>query len=165
MTDYKVFCGLDVARRASRVRARPGGSTTVRRRSAAGRGAATGRVRQGQEHRAVLVVVDQPNAIGALPIAFARSDGARGGASTGLAMRRVAKRTRGTGKTDARRTEVPTPRSSTTPPTRHAFPKPHDLNIERHPISLETTHWSVRHSHSCWSRRRARTSSRSCGEH
>ena len=50
----------------------------------------------------MLVVVDQPNTIGALPVAVARSMGVAVAYLPGLAMRRIADLHPGTAKTDAR---------------------------------------------------------------
>ena len=50
----------------------------------------------------MLVVVDQPNTIGALPVAVARSRGIDVAYLPGLAMRRIADLHAGTAKTDAR---------------------------------------------------------------
>ncbi len=55
-----------------------------------------------QRHGRVLVIVDQPNTIGALPIAVARSMGIQVAYLPGLAMRRIADLHPGTAKTDAR---------------------------------------------------------------
>lgn len=55
-----------------------------------------------QEHGPVLVVVDQPNTIGALPIAVARDCGADVAYLPGLAMRKAADLHPGASKTDAR---------------------------------------------------------------
>ncbi len=55
-----------------------------------------------QAHGPVLVIVDQPNTIGALPIAVARSMGIQVAYLPGLAMRRIADLHPGTAKTDAR---------------------------------------------------------------
>lgn len=55
-----------------------------------------------QTHGRVLVVVDQPNTIGALPIAVARSMGITVAYLPGLAMRRAADLYPGNAKTDAR---------------------------------------------------------------
>ena len=54
------------------------------------------------EHGRVLVIVDQPNTIGALPIAVARSMGIQVAYLPGLAMRRAADLYPGNAKTDAR---------------------------------------------------------------
>ena len=53
-------------------------------------------------HGKVLVIVDQPASIGALPVAVARSAGATVGYLPGLAMRRIADLHPGQAKTDAR---------------------------------------------------------------
>ena len=55
-----------------------------------------------QAHGRVLVIVDQPNTIGALPIAVARSMGIEVAYLPGLAMRRIADLHPGSAKTDAR---------------------------------------------------------------
>lgn len=55
-----------------------------------------------QTHGRVLVIVDQPNTIGALPIAVARSMGIQVAYLPGLAMRRAADLYPGNAKTDAR---------------------------------------------------------------
>ncbi|OKL50704.1 IS110 family transposase, partial [Bowdeniella nasicola] len=55
-----------------------------------------------QQHGSVLVVVDQPNTIGALPIAVARDLGAGVAYLPGLAMRKAADLYPGRSKTDAR---------------------------------------------------------------
>ncbi|MFC7626115.1 IS110 family transposase, partial [Microlunatus sp. GCM10028923] len=54
------------------------------------------------EHGRVLVVVDQPNTIGALPVAVARAMGIEVAYLPGLAMRRIADLHPGNAKTDAR---------------------------------------------------------------
>ncbi|QIK72071.1 IS110 family transposase [Propioniciclava coleopterorum] len=54
------------------------------------------------EHGRVLMIVDQPNTIGALPIAVARSMGITVAYLPGLAMRRIADLHPGNAKTDAR---------------------------------------------------------------
>ena len=53
-------------------------------------------------HGRVLVVVDQPATIGALPVAVAQAAGAAVGYLPGLAMRRIADLHPGQAKTDAR---------------------------------------------------------------
>lgn len=54
------------------------------------------------EHGEILLVVDQPATIGALPVAVARATGAAVGYLPGLAMRRIADLHPGQAKTDAR---------------------------------------------------------------
>lgn len=55
-----------------------------------------------QQHGAVLVVVDQPNTIGALPIAIARDRGCQVGYLPGLAIRKGADLYPGRAKTNKR---------------------------------------------------------------
>ena len=55
-----------------------------------------------QAHGTVLVVVDQPNTIGALAVAVAKDCGCRVGYLPGLAMRKAAQLMPGDAKTDAR---------------------------------------------------------------
>lgn len=55
-----------------------------------------------QEHGRVLVIVDQPTTIGALPVAVARDCGCEVAYLPGLAMRKAADLYPGTSKTDAR---------------------------------------------------------------
>lgn len=55
-----------------------------------------------KQHGTVLVVVDQPATIGALPIAVAQAEGVLVGYLPGLAMRRIADLHAGEAKTDAR---------------------------------------------------------------
>lgn len=55
-----------------------------------------------QDHGVVLMVVDQPNTIGALPIAVARDAGCQVGYLPGLAMRKAADLYPGRSKTDRR---------------------------------------------------------------
>lgn len=104
---YAVFCGLDVGkgthhavaltRDGTRVFDRELPQDETRLRELYARLA---------EHGRVLVVVDQPATIGALPIAVARAVGVDGSVEVaylpGLAMRRIADLHPGTAKTDAR---------------------------------------------------------------
>ena len=55
-----------------------------------------------KEHGSVLIVVDQPATIGALPVALARAEGVAVAYLPGLAMRRIADLHAGEAKTDAR---------------------------------------------------------------
>lgn len=101
--DYGVFCGLDVGKEAHHACALdPKGrrlfdaalpQDETRLRELFGKLAGYG---------PVLVVVDQPNTIGALPIAVARATGLEVAYLPGLAMRRIADLHPGTAKTDAR---------------------------------------------------------------
>ncbi len=55
-----------------------------------------------KQHGQILLVVEQPATIGALPVAVARSEGVLVGYLPGLAMRRIAELHSGEAKTDAR---------------------------------------------------------------
>jgi Transposase len=55
-----------------------------------------------KEHGQVLLVVDQPATVGALPVAVARDEGVLVAYLPGLAMRRIADLHAGEAKTDAR---------------------------------------------------------------
>lgn len=102
-TEYAVFCGLDVGKEAHHACAldRDG-----RRLFDAPLPQDENRLRhlfdQLGGHGPVLVVVDQPNTIGALPIAVARAMGVAVAYLPGLAMRRIADLHPGSAKTDAR---------------------------------------------------------------
>lgn len=102
-TGFDVWCGLDVGKQAHHACAL----------DAAGRKVFDKPLPQDQgklealfarllEHGQVLVVVDQPNTIGALPIAVARSMDITVAYLPGLAMRRAADLYPGNAKTDAR---------------------------------------------------------------
>lgn len=69
------------------------------------------------QHGRVLVVVDQPNTIGALPIAVARSMGIQVAYLPGLAMRRIADLHPGNAKTDARDASIIADAARTMPHT------------------------------------------------
>lgn len=103
MSDYTVFCGLDVGKQAHHACAL---DTDGRRLFDAELAQDEGRLREIldrlADHGPVLMVVDQPNTIGALPIAVARSMGIDVAYLPGLAMRRIADLHPGSAKTDAR---------------------------------------------------------------
>jgi transposase len=100
---YDVFLGLDVGKgnhhavgldpTGKRLHDKPLPNTEPKLREVFDKLAAHGRV---------LVVVDQPNTIGALPVAVARAQGLDVAYLPGLAMRRIADLYPGTAKTDAR---------------------------------------------------------------
>ena len=102
-TSYAVFCGIDVGKsehhavgldgRGTRLydKALPNDETRLR---AVFDHLAT--------HGAVLIVVDQPNTIGALPVTLARACGHQVAYLPGLSMRRIADLYPGQAKTDAR---------------------------------------------------------------
>jgi len=102
-TEYAVFCGLDVGKEAHHACAL---DVTGRRLFDAALPQDEVRLRELfsrlAEHGLVLVVVDQPNTIGALPIAVARAMGLGVAYLPGLAMRRIADLHPGSAKTDAR---------------------------------------------------------------
>ena len=102
-SDYHVFLGLDVGKDGHHaVPLNPGGkrlhhaalvNTEAKLRQVFGKLA---------RHGQVLVVVDQPASIGALPVAAARACGHEVAYLPGLAMRRIADLHPGAAKTDAR---------------------------------------------------------------
>ena len=59
-------------------------------------------IRKLKQHGPILLVVDQPATVGALPVAVARAEGALVAYLSGLAMRRIADLHAGEAKTDAR---------------------------------------------------------------
>jgi transposase len=101
--DYQVFCGLDVGKDGHHAVAldRDG-----RRLHDAALVNTEARLRQVfamlAKHGRVLVVVDQPASIGALPVTVARAAGHQVAYLPGLAMRRIADLHPGQAKTDAR---------------------------------------------------------------
>lgn len=100
---YAVFCGVDVGKSEHHACALDPGGKRVYDRALPNDEAALISVLSGLAERGrVLVVVDQPAAIGALVIAAARSLGIDVGYLPGLAMRRIADLYPGEGKTDAR---------------------------------------------------------------
>ena len=101
--DYAVFCGLDVGKDTHHATALNRDGIRLH----------DGELPQDearlrvlftamQEHGPVLVIVDQPATIGALPIAVARDCGCQVAYLPGLAMRRIADLHPGQAKTDAR---------------------------------------------------------------
>ena len=103
MNDYAVFCGLDVGKSEHHATAlAPDG----KRLFDAGLPQSEVELRDLfdglSRHGKVLVVVDQPNTIGALPIAVARDAGCEVAYLPGLSMRRIADLHPGQAKTDPR---------------------------------------------------------------
>lgn len=80
-----------------------------------------------QAHGQVLVVVDQPHTIGALPIAVARACGAMVAYLPGLAMRKAADLYPGRSKTDARDAFIIADTARTMPHTLRAVDRDSDL--------------------------------------
>ena len=100
---YQVFCGLDVGKATHHATALDGdGEKLVDRVVTNDEGALRNVFAKLAEHGPVLVVVDQPSSIGALPIAVARAMGIEVAYLPGLAMRRLADLHPGNAKTDAR---------------------------------------------------------------
>lgn len=100
---YQVFCGLDVGKATHHATGLSADGARVVDREVANDESALRRVfSELAEHGTVLVVVDQPSSIGALPIAVARAMGIDVAYLPGLAMRRIADLHPGTAKTDAR---------------------------------------------------------------
>jgi transposase len=101
--EYAVFCGLDVGKAEHHACALSPAGKRLHDRPLPNDEAALMQVFTAPvEHGQVLVIVDQPAAIGALPIAVARSLGIEVAYLPGLAMRRIADLHPGEGKTDAR---------------------------------------------------------------
>src|SRR2546430_1149052 len=88
--------------RTPRGRPGTGRQAAARRPFAQHRGEVAGLFAKLGRHGTVLVVVDQPASIGALPVAVARACGHEVAYLPGLAMRRIADLHLGTAKTDAR---------------------------------------------------------------
>ena len=100
---YAVFCGVDVGKSDHHACALdPSGARLYDKPLPNDEAALLGVLGRLSEHGPVLVVVDQPAAIGALTIAAARSLGIDVGYLPGLAMRRIADLYPGEGKTDER---------------------------------------------------------------
>jgi transposase len=103
MSEYAVFCGLDVGKEAHHACALdPDGRRLFDAELPQDETRLRELLSRLSEHGQVLVVVDQPNTIGALPIAVARAMGIDVAYLPGLAMRRIADLHPGTAKTDAR---------------------------------------------------------------
>jgi len=101
--DYTVYCGVDVGKSEHHACALDPAGKRLHDRALPNDEAALRTVLSGlQVHGRVLVIVDQPAAIGALVIAVARSLGIEVAYLPGLAMRRIADLHPGEGKTDAR---------------------------------------------------------------
>jgi len=102
-TEYAIWLGLDVGKSNHHGCALTSTAERVYDRELPQDEAALRQVITGlQEYGPVLVVVDQPNTIGALPVAVARDCGAQVAYLPGLAMRKAADLYPGAAKTDAR---------------------------------------------------------------
>ena len=101
--EYTVFCGLDVGKAVHHACAlNPAGRRLHDKALPNDEAALLEVFEKLAVHGHVLVIVDQPASIGALPIAVARSLGIEVAYLPGLAMRRIADLHPGEGKTDAR---------------------------------------------------------------
>jgi transposase len=100
---YTVFCGLDVGKAVHHACALDPSGKRLHDKTLPNDEAALVEIfNKLTVHGSVLVIVDQPASIGALPIAVARSLGIEVAYLPGLAMRRIADLHPGEGKTDAR---------------------------------------------------------------
>lgn len=100
---YEIFCGLDVGKATHHATGLDRDGNRLVDREVANDETALRRVfTELAEQGTVLVVVDQPSSIGALPIAVARAMGIEVAYLPGLAMRRIADLHPGNAKTDAR---------------------------------------------------------------
>ena len=100
---YAVFCGVDVGKIAHHAVALDPAGARLHDAPLPQDEARLRRLFTGlQTHGPVLVVVDQPATIGALPVAVARAIGCQVAYLPGLAMRRIADLHPGSAKTDAR---------------------------------------------------------------
>ena len=100
---YEIFCGLDVGKATHHSTGLDADGNRLVDREVANDETALRRVfTELTEQGTVLVVVDQPSSIGALPIAVARAMGIEVAYLPGLAMRRIADLHPGNAKTDAR---------------------------------------------------------------
>ncbi|MDQ1304344.1 MAG: hypothetical protein QG671_171 [Actinomycetota bacterium] len=115
---YAVYCGVDVGKSEHHACALdPAGKRLHDKPLPNDEAALAGVLSRLKAHGRVLVVVDQPAAIGALVIAVARSLGIEVGYLPGLAMRRIADLYPGEGKTDARDAFVIADAARLRPPT------------------------------------------------
>ena len=101
--EYAVFCGLDVGKGVHHATAlTPDGDRLHDAELPQDQARLQDLFHELLQHGPVLVVVDQPGTIGALPIAVARDCGCEVAYLPGLAMRRIADLHPGQAKTDAR---------------------------------------------------------------
>ncbi|MDA8025958.1 MAG: IS110 family transposase [Actinomycetota bacterium] len=100
---YDIYCGLDVGKSAHHATAlKANGEKVFDKALIQDEAKITELFRHLSSYGRVLVVVDQPNTIGALPIAVARDVGVDVAYLPGLAMRKAADLYPGNAKTDAR---------------------------------------------------------------
>lgn len=104
---YAVYCGLDVGKQAHHACALDrAGKRLYDAALPQDEAKLRALLQRLQAHGPVLVVVDQPNSIGALPIAVARAMGVQVAYLPGLSMRRIADLHPGEAKTDARDSRI-----------------------------------------------------------
>ncbi|AXR74011.1 IS110 family transposase [Auritidibacter sp. NML130574] len=126
--EYDVFLGLDVGKTAHHGCALTAtGERLYDRELPQDETALRAVIEQLQDDGLVLVVVDQPNTIGALPIAVARACGATVAYLPGLAMRKSADLYPGRSKTDARDAFIIADTPRTMPHTLRAVDRDSDL--------------------------------------
>ena len=100
---YDVYCGIDVGKfKHHAIALRPDGSRVLNRELPQDEARIRDLLGELTGHGSVLVVVDQPRNIGALPLAVARDCGLDLAYLPGLRMRRIADLYAGSVKTDAR---------------------------------------------------------------
>jgi transposase len=117
-TDYEIFCGLDVGKSGHHaVALTPDGTRVHDRELPQDEGRLRALFTDLAARGPVLVVVDQPATIGALPVAVARAVGCQVAYLPGLAMRRIADLHPGAAKTDARDAHVIADAARTLPHT------------------------------------------------
>lgn len=117
-TVYDVYCGIDVGKSAHHAIAlRPDGSRILSRELPQDERRIRDLIVELAGHGSVLVIVDQPRNIGALPLAVARDCGVDLAYLPGLRMRRIADLHAGSAKTDARDAYVIADAARTLPDT------------------------------------------------
>lgn len=117
-TTYDVYCGIDVGKSTHHAIAlRPDGSRILSRELPQDEMRIRELIAELAAHGSVLVVVDQPRNIGALPLAVARDCGVHLAYLPGLRMRRIADLYAGSSKTDARDAYVIADAARTLPDT------------------------------------------------
>src|SRR5699024_2058229 len=127
-TEYAITLGLDVGKSAHHGCAlTPDGQRAYDRELPQDETALRKVITDLQQHGQVLVVVDQPNTIGALPIAIARDVGADVAYLPGLAMRKAADLYPGQSKTDARDAFIIADTARTMPHTLRAVARDSDV--------------------------------------
>ncbi len=142
---YAVFCGLDVGKSAHHAVALDPAGARLHDAALPQDEARLGQLFTGlQAHGPVLVVVDQPATIGALPVAVARAVGCQVAYLPGLAMRRIADLHPGSAKTDARDAYVIAEAARTMPHTLRRVDAGEEVLAELEVLTASTTTWPPR---------------------